>query len=112
VVIIPSLLEVDPHFWANALPDHKWALVMHEMGHCICNLDHVDDIDHSKWRAEGVMRPDSRYYFSDGCNRSVMTAIIQPDYCVYRHKEEYKRRLKSECKREIDKQLSNGKTEL
>jgi len=53
-------------FWDTAPNSERRTVIMHELGHCVLNLDHDDQLN-NRW--------------SDGCPNSFMNSILMDSWC-------------------------------
>lgn len=57
-------IEIDPVFWEEANDTEREVLIFHELGHCVLNRDHVEDIIEPYELPKSIMYPvifDSAY---------------------------------------------------
>lgn len=98
----PTRIEIDPRWWSRADEKERWALIYHELGHCVCNLDHPEIVDSwfINWlHRQGVKTvhqiPDP--YLVDGCERTLMHPYILNSSCVAKHEAYYRTELFMRC---------------
>jgi hypothetical protein len=106
-------IEYDVTYWRETTENwqhgSQWALVMHEMAHCVCGLGHASEpsgwaTDFVRWLNKiGIKtnRGDLLGLYPDGCPKTVMTPHSPGNYCVNAHKIDYARDLKERCERNI-----------
>ena len=56
-----SHILIDEHFWENQSPGRKWAVLMHEVAHCVFNIKHAE--------------------MSYPCPSSLVSPVIGPEKC-------------------------------
>jgi hypothetical protein len=64
-------IHIDSSSWYVISKKKKRALMLHEFGHCVCDLEH-----HNKLK-------------SDGCPESLMHENLPQNYCLTMHWDEY-----------------------
>jgi hypothetical protein len=67
----PKTITVDPEAWQQLSSGQKWALMLHEMGHCMLDKDHND------------------LKLLDQCPASIMNTYLVTTDCYTRHMEYY-----------------------
>lgn len=94
----PEIL-VDKDFWAIANESEREALVLHELGHCLCGLDHQHF--EGSYGDESVPRKVSdrlkKGYLEDGCPNSLMHPIVISPSCYSKHRDHYRFELRLRC---------------
>lgn len=78
----------DKTWWKSITDIEKWGLVYHELGHCICNLEHTAETD-----VLNIIKP----YLSDGCPNDLMHPYNISYKCLNIHKEYYRKHLLNKC---------------
>lgn len=99
-------ISLDPNKWERTDDLERWALILHELGHCACTLSHTveikdlpNDLIKDLFRALGFkIEIDDRWYFEDGCPNSIMFPYIPEYTCLEKHIKEYETKLVKECK--------------
>jgi hypothetical protein len=95
----PTKIVIDPDWWETAPPEEHWALIFHELGHCICNRDHP--VTDETWFVQFLQYlgwPSTNNYLKDGCEKTLMNPYNVRSYCVNSHKAYYIEELFKECK--------------
>lgn len=69
------VITLDPEYWAEASAAQREILVLHELGHCVGGLEHVETIG------------------EDNCPVSLMFPKVISSACYRKHKFEYWRSL-------------------
>lgn len=85
-------IEIDLNYWAQADKDEKWAVMMHELGHCVCSLDHPTEEKGPK------ILIDPELYFPDTCPKTLMHPYAPSGECVKIHKKAYTQEFRKACK--------------
>lgn len=96
-------IEIDPMYWKTAGEYEKWNLIFHEMGHCVCNLQHPDIKEESGfigWLNDvGITTVRKQeHYLRDGCPATIMHPLNLSNECVADHQQYYIQELFSRCK--------------
>lgn len=73
-------IEIDPEWYFGASELEKENVIFHELGHCICGLDHIET------------------KHSDGCPANIMNATSLDPMCMKKHRINYLATLKKDCK--------------
>jgi hypothetical protein len=74
------IVNVDPSYWAMISEYQREALIFHELGHCVLNLEHIDQ------------------NMVDGCPASNMSPEMLTDACYLAHRAYYARHMLKEIK--------------
>lgn len=69
--VFPIQIEISSEFWSRTSEDAKNALIFHELGHCVLNLDHYGSI------------------MPDDCPSSLMNHYLPDHTCISRHWDRY-----------------------
>lgn len=74
-------IKIDPEFWHDRFETERRrkALMYHEIAHCVCFIDHFDDLK------------------EDGCPSSIMGSSLPTNSCLAEHWEDYIKDLKNKC---------------
>ena len=72
-------VEVDPEYWYRKGARRRQELINHELGHCVCNLPHNENL------------------LKDGCPESAMFPTTISAKCLNKHWDHYNKRMKKEC---------------
>jgi hypothetical protein len=95
----PNKLEVDPLWWAMADEVQRWELVAHELGHCICGLDHSFP-DRQRF-TEDLMDEDEGFrppgFLRDKCPSSIMYPSQPSEECLLTHHGLYMAKIRRAC---------------
>lgn len=86
-------ITVDPINWERYGPLEKTALMYHELGHCLCDLDHTYMVNY-KYQ-ENVYTGEG--FYPDLCSKSLMAPEIQDTRCLMAHWDSYIEELKAQC---------------
>jgi len=93
-------VHIDPNYWNQASEVSRWTTMYHELGHCICMRDHVEEDWFLKklhlWGVRTARKETVLLY--DGCAKSIMFPEDFGDWCVNVHKEYYVHELFEDCK--------------
>lgn len=96
----PNRVEIDKLFWEYGSSVSKKALIYHELGHCVCNRDHVPP-NSAKWLTDFLDSLQIRHVraveLPDGCPKSLMNPVMPDDACLQRHWGLYKDELFKTC---------------
>lgn len=68
-------IEISTKYWPKLSEYSREALLLHELGHCVLNLEHSDKLR------------------SDNCPKSLMFPSLLPDECYLKHRPDYIREL-------------------
>jgi hypothetical protein len=71
-IFIREVVIVDQKWWRYASPTSRKQLIYHELGHCVLDKDHVDEIMHG-----------------NGCPVSLMHSYVVSDSCFNEHEHYY-----------------------
>jgi len=92
---------LDSLFWQNSSPERREALMFHELGHCLCALDHAhfegkySDKDHSSNHKQEDYAENG--YLEDSCPVTVMHPTILNTECYVKHRLHYRNELRIRC---------------
>lgn len=96
----PFRIEIDEAYWTgpgNNFWD-KWALMYHELGHCACSREHVDD-EGLEWLASLMERREEvRVGLPDGCPTSLMNPSVPSAECAAAHHAYYVEEMFRNCR--------------
>jgi len=96
-------IGIDPDYWNNAYTweDDRWQLMYHELGHCMCNLEHPIDSEPLKFieflGRYGIKHNRYKMFF-DGCPMTLMHPINVEHYCLNNHREYYVKEIFKHCR--------------
>ena len=96
--IEPRFIEIDAKYYAKHSKISRFALLFHEMGHCVLNEDHPD-LEVNKFihwlESLGVktVRSQIENYLPDGCPKTLMHPYDFSEECVMTHFEYYLKEL-------------------
>jgi len=96
-----SIIVIDTDYWSKASPTSKAFTMYHEMGHCICNLQHTQP-------SNGWYRPfeeilfklgliEKKSFLDDGCPGSLMHPSDMSEFCMLNNYMYYMDELKRSC---------------
>lgn len=95
-------IRIDIGFWNISPPLQRWALMAHELSHCLCTRDH--DYDHGKPYLDvklvdtlNILHIFPSGYLSDNCPMSIMHPTIPNEDCLKKHKEYYSKEMLDGC---------------
>lgn len=102
----PGRIVFNKDSWEEASDLERWGLVLHEMGHCACTLEHSVEIKNLKSNfLEKILRGigvtpgvDKQYYFENNCPNSIMFPYPPKESCLKKHIKEYEAEIKAKCK--------------
>jgi len=95
-------IELDERFWEEKRTDPwgRWALVMHEAGHCVLNRGHTELYDNWFLKVLGKYNilhvRNAKAYLRDQCPVSLMHPYDFGSWCVEQHLEHYVKELYEE----------------
>jgi hypothetical protein len=88
-------VQIDRKVWARASEGRRDALIMHELGHCLCNLGHQHF--EGAYKEETFPFSEKLGYLEDGCPVTVMHPNLMTGECFEAHKSLYEYELKLRC---------------
>lgn len=88
-------ISIDPDTWDILSPAERWALIYHELVHCLCNRGHT--YRGGIYRNFKKNKTEFAGYFSDGCATSIMHPQMQTKYCILKHKDHYLQEMMEDC---------------
>lgn len=94
-------ITIDRRYWLTAWDKDRWQLMYHELGHCMCNLNHPIDseaLDFVDFLKKIGIKNNRYKKFYDGCPVSLMHPYLVPTWCLDMHKTEYIHELFSNCR--------------
>jgi hypothetical protein len=100
-------IDLDVDFWKYSTSTSKYALLFHELAHCMCGRDHdyAEDkkypdsqLKRVNWDQILVLKKVSMPgYMEDGCPESIMTPEILSDDCFSTHYDHYTKEMFERC---------------
>lgn len=75
-----GIIDIDPAYWYSASERRRLSLIYHELAHCVCSLNHTDDIEEHGF-----------------CPESIMHSESIPDVCLEIKWDKYIKDLRKEC---------------
>lgn len=100
-------IKLDLNYWNQASQTEKESVLIHELGHCACTLQHPVEIENleTNWfisflETIGVKTNRiERYYFKHDrtCPTDLMFPYAADGFCMIKYKEEYYKTIKNKC---------------
>lgn len=94
-----SRIYLDSKFWETSSPERREVLILHELGHCLCRLDHnyyEGTYDKSDLE-EGETGNYKNGYLPDQCPVTLMHPVVLDSDCFKKHRELYRYELRLRC---------------
>lgn len=96
-----STIVIDTQYWKTASPTGRAFTMYHELGHCVCNLEHTEITD--SWFKPfqeffvkiGLIKIKPR--LADGCPASIMHPYDMGEFCMLNNYMYYINELKESC---------------
>jgi hypothetical protein len=96
----PRRIQLDTKSWKSYDYAKKEALILHELGHCVCNLDHVHFMGKYDVGSKAPEKSEDRLnagFLEDGCPTSLMHPIVLDSECYTKHRDHYRYELHLRC---------------
>jgi hypothetical protein len=96
----PRRIQLDAKSWKSYDYAKKEALILHELGHCVCNLGHVHFMGIYDTKSKAPERSEDRLnsgFLEDGCPTSLMHPIVLNSECYTKHRAHYRYELHLRC---------------
>lgn len=96
-------IDIDQYYWNNSTPLSKQFTVYHELGHCVCNLFHTEEIREKSildWFENILLKlkiVKRKGYLEDGCPASIMHPYEFSEWCMSEHYSFYIEQLQKTC---------------
>lgn len=88
---------IDTISWKYYNKSIRTALMLHELGHCLCDLDHMYQ---GTWYSPKEEHTMDKGFFEDGCPASLMYPHVITGECYDKHKDAYRYEIRQRCKRD------------
>lgn len=86
---------IDNYSWKKMDPLTKEQLIFHELGHCVCNLNHEHYL--GEYTIGSKSKDSKRGFLDNGCPVSIMHPVLLKYECYQRYKEFYRYELYLRC---------------
>jgi len=95
-------ITIDREYWKTATPTSQYFTMLHEMGHCVCYLNHSEPTSGLVGKLEEFLFKigiwTKKGYLEDGCPASIMHPNEFGEICSIRHFNYYINEFKQSCR--------------
>ena len=95
-------IVIDSPFWRRADSFEKEVLMLHELGHCLCNIYHSHlegnyDKNFNPFSTDNPAELLKNGYLEDKCPTSIMHPSVLLSACYRKHRDFYRQNLRVQC---------------
>ena len=96
-------ITIDKNYWKIATPTSQYFTMLHEMGHCVCYLNHSEPTSGLVGKLEDFLFSigiwTKKGYLQDGCPASIMHPNEFGEICSIRHFNYYIKEFQDSCRK-------------
>ncbi len=96
----PVTIQIDRVTWELYDENRREILVFHELGHCVCDLEHVHFLGQYSREQKPPEKEEDRLrsgFLEDGCPVSIMHPFVLSSQCYSKHRQHYRYELHLRC---------------